>query len=283
MRGAVVAVCLGWVGFMPAQEVEAVPALKPARPAEICRCIDVRRLDRYDAALDVEPLRRRCAPDRLGEILSRWWRDRGRPASRSRTVEASGWVLHAHGDPEIVQTTQRALAQLFTEDTIVRARVQYSVLTMPRAAAEAEGLKSGAAVSVEVANLTRLVRAAIEQGGTLRNLPEVVATPLRPFAVEVVRAGEAPPLRLRAELVPLGDGEALLGLHVVRGELPANLSNVPDAGENLLASPVLRLTKDAVTLLPLRDGDTATVLVVRAEVGVGQDDPPAAESTRRPQ
>jgi hypothetical protein len=173
-----------------------------------------------------------------------------------------------------VQAAQNALAQSRAVDEVVRARVHCSVLTMPGETAP-EGLAPGLTEVADETMVTQLVRAAASAGGKLRNLPEVVAAPLRPFAVEEAREGDAQPLRLRAELVPLGRSEALLGLHVVRSALPANLANVPGTP---LASPVLRLTTGTLALVTMRARDVTTVLVVRCvELG-----PAVAEPEPRP-
>lgn len=274
------AVFAGLVGFAPAQKAPAAPV--PVRD-DICRYIDVRALDAYDAGLDVAALPMRRAPARFADMLSRWWTDRN-ATSRPRPVEASGSVLHAHGAPEVVQTTEKAFAQLLAVDEVVRARVHCSVLTLPRAAAP-EGLKPGLSETADEALVTRLVRVAAAEGGKLRNLPEVVAAPLRPFAIEDAPESDAMPLRLRAELVPLGRSEALLGLHVVRGALPANLANVPEAGK-ALASPVLRLSTGGLAVVAMREGEATTVVVVRcAELGpaVAEPEPRSAAPRLRHQ
>jgi len=280
MRAVAVAVLGSLVGLVPGQLVPGAPV--PVR-AEVCRYVDVRALDRYDDGLDVATTPMRRAPARFADVMSRWWCDRD-PTSRPRPVGVTGSTLHAHGAAEMVKATQQALAQMHG-DEVVRARMQYSVLALPQAAVAAEGLKPGTAVEADEAILTRLARAAVGQGGNLRNLPEVVAAPLRPFVVEDARADGAEPLRLRAEMVPLGRAEALLGLHVVRGALPANLASVPDAGKTLLASPVLRLTAGGLVLMTLREGDTTTLLAVRCvEIGPAVVEPksqPAAPPSRR--
>ncbi|HZN40121.1 MAG TPA: hypothetical protein VFD82_15045, partial [Planctomycetota bacterium] len=215
-----VAVLAGLIGFLPAQQAPAAPV--PVRD-EICHYINVQALDCYDGGLDVAALPRRRAPARFADLLFRWWTDRN-PSAQRPQMQVTGTTLHAHGAKEAVQAAEKAFQQLLAMDEVVRARVHCSVLTLPQAAVP-EGLKPGLTEADDEAMVTRLVRVAAAEGGKLRNLPEVVASPLRPFAVEDAREGEAVPLRLRAELVPLSRSEALLGLHVVRGPLPANLAN----------------------------------------------------------
>ena len=273
------------VGVARAQETIEPPAEPLAGAAEVCRYIKVEALDRYDAVLDVEARPTERAGARFADIMSRWSCERWPVTSRNRQVEVTGGTLHAHGAPATVRLTQQALAQLLAEDVVVRTRIHCSVLTLPRAAATAEGLKAGKPLIVDAATLTRLARVAMKQRGALRNLQEVAVAPLRPIAIEDIREGDtSPPLCLRTELVPLSRTEALLGLHAVRGSLPTNLVTVPPTGKALLASPVLHLFAGSTTVVALEEAETTTVLVVRcADVGPNVTESSSPAPSRRPQ
>jgi hypothetical protein len=105
----------------------------------------------------------------------------------------------------------------------------------------------------------------MKHGGSLHNVPETLAAPLAPFVVAPTgKAAGSPPLRARGELVPIAEGEVLLGLHAVRGELPASVRALPDRG--VLAAPVLTLKLGAVAAIAVDGGGdlaSTAVLVVR--------------------
>ena len=202
---------------------------------------------------------------------------------------ARGEVLIAQGTSEQLAAAGRVFDQLKRPET-VRARLQCSLVTMPVAVAREHGLKPGEVVATDEPAASRIVRDAVKRSGSLRNLPEVVAGPLAPFArdtgenagdkagpevreqaVEQTsrnraekkgdRTAKPPPrLRLRGEMVPMGDGEVVLGVHVVGGTLPHDPTQVPGGA---LMQPVIRLGAGKSALFMVVDRDVATVLVVR--------------------
>ncbi len=156
----------------------------------------------------------------------------------------------------------RGMLEQLRQQTLPRARLQCSLLTMPQELAKAHGLAAARFVATDEAAFGKLVRAAVAAGGTLQNLPEVVAEPLAPFVFEPKagpgKARAEPALRLRGELVPVGASEIACSVQLVRGALPPDLTHVP---KQALLDAVVRLEAGKAAMKVVVSAEPATVVV----------------------
>lgn len=186
----------------------------------------------------------------------------GDSAARSMLLSVGrsnrGETLLVRGVPEQVTAVQAALAALQAEPAI-SVRLQCTLVTMPIAVARDHALRPGETVLGDPAAGAGLLRDAVKAKGTLHNLPEVVTGPLAPFVREPA-ASVGPSLRLRGEVAPLGSGEVAVGVHVVRGALPADRTQVP---RTAIAQPVFRLAAGRCAMMMVAEGESALVVIVR--------------------
>jgi len=176
----------------------------------------------------------------------------------------------------------KGMLEQLRQEHLPRARLQCSLLTMPAAVAKAHDLATGALVPADEAAFGKLVRDAVKAKGVLQNLPEVIAATLEPFVVEPAdKAKQAPPvgdqtLRLRGEMVPVGPGEVVVGMQLVRGALPDDRTQVP---RDALLHHAFRLEAGKAVMAVVVAGEQATVLFVRC-TEVASDAPKEAEAGR---
>jgi hypothetical protein len=100
-----------------------------------------------------------------------------------------------------------------------QSNLQVTFVGTTRAIAEEHGLDGKAAVPVDEVAAGRLVKAAVQQDGTLKNLPARSALPMAPF--DAVDDAEPKRPLLRCEALPCGDGEVLLAVQFVEPGDPA--------------------------------------------------------------
>ena len=250
----------------PVRLVAVLAALHAAAVGQQARVFQTASLARFDEQLARDEQMGAPVPavKRLSDLVQRLGGadpKLGRPVFQSGRG-ARGEVLIAAGTAEQLADAQRVFDQLKRPD-VVQARLQCSLVTMPIAVARDHGLKPGEVVATDEPAAARMVRDAVKRDGTLRNLTEIVAGPLAPFARDTGDKGagkQQAALRLRGEMVPMGDGEVAVGVHVVRGKLPHDPTQVP---ESALMQPVFRLAAGQSALFMVVDRDVATVLVVR--------------------
>jgi hypothetical protein len=122
--------------------------------------------------------------------------------------------------------------------------------------------------AADMASMTKLMRDVVKVKGTLRNLPETIATPLVPFVAEPCVGGEGKPpppkgaetVRLRGEAVAVSSEEALLGVQLVRGSLPEDRTQLP---KGAVFDRAFRLRVGDGVTITAKNGKTATVLWLR--------------------
>ena len=174
----------------------------------------------------------------------------------------NGPVLVVRGTPEQVDAAKLVMEELGKAEPL-RARLQCSLLTLPLAIARDHCREPGVVVDVDETAIGELTRSAVKNGGSLHNLPEVAASPLRPFALAVTAKAEVPDarrLRVRGEMVPASATEVAVRLQVVRGALPTEPTCAP---QDALLQPIVRLQVGKAIMVMAVEGDAATVLVVR--------------------
>lgn len=145
----------------------------------------------------------------------------------------------------------------------LRARLHATVVCLPASLARERGLPVSKMVVWDESKMTQLLRDAVQNEGSIRNLPEVLAAPLTPFAIAVPAKPDTPSeqiLRVRGEMVPVHAKEVALRLHVVRGALPVEPTCTP---EQALLQAIVRLQVGQAVMVMAVEGDTATVLIVR--------------------
>jgi len=258
--------------------VEPAPQQEARQEERVPRIFRLPELGRYDADL---PVGSPPAAYRLLSVLGRTF-----AAAKWDVVRAVGvqggdwWGLDVRATKVEIDAVQSVFEQL-QKDEPLQVGLQCSVVTLPWPVAEALNLQNRRTVAVDAETVDKLVREATKNKGTLCNLPEVTAGTLAPFVVESPRKPDAKDeskLRLLGEMVPLDDREVAVAMHLVRGVLPVDKTREP-AGA--LLQPVLRLQAGKCALATVREGATATVLVVRG-IDVAAQAPPAGEALLAP-
>ncbi len=189
------------------------------------------------------------------------------PANRAAVACMADGRLLVRGTDE-QRTLVLAMLEQLRKEPPVLARLQCSMVTLPTAAAKELAPAVGAAVPMDEATFGKLAREAVKQKGSLQNLPEVVFTPLAPFVMEPLAkkaAGNLPALgpqslRLRGEMAPLSRTEVAVDLQLVRGVLPADLTELP---KDPLLRHVVRIAAGQAMAMVTVVGDQTTVVYVR--------------------
>lgn len=208
----------------------------PAQQAqEVVACGDLAAaLQQREAAYP-----RSVAPiDRLARLASALIRAEALPDDRDRHpigidfYPRRGWLLVA-GPPGSVDRVNALVAQLRRPE-VRELRVQCTLVQLPASVAEQHGLAAGCATPVDAVAAGKLQKAAVQAQGRLQNLPELAVKPLEPFCAEPPAGdreatGIFAASRLRGEALLLADDEALFGVHLVAGELPADPTRRPKA------------------------------------------------------
>ena len=261
------AVLLVLVGAAFAQEGGKDKEAPPARRATRVLVLEPSVLQRYelppaDPKAEIEPVE---VGERLAATLRLMFcgEDVAAGARAVRTARSTrGPALLVMSTAEDVAVAQAVTEQLRKEEPL-QARLQVSLVALPLSLARESGLEKGVVVPADEAKLQALMRLAAKHAGELRNLPEVTASPLRPFDLAAAaRDGvpEAQRLRVRGEMLPIGAAEVAVRVHMVRGALPAEPTRTP---EKALLQPIVRLEAGKAVMVMAVEGEVATVLVVR--------------------
>jgi hypothetical protein len=131
-------------------------------------------------------------------------------------------ILAVEGDQEARDLVQSVVDQLRCEQ-LPRLHLECTVLEMPVRVAKINGIRASGQVTDLVA-MTALMKDVVKAKGVLLNLPEIVVTPLVPFARSCIGAADKPPppndganLWLQGEAVVSGPEEALFRLGFSHG------------------------------------------------------------------
>jgi hypothetical protein len=262
---------------------QAVPVPVPAAKADaapvaraVARALPCPGLARYELAAEragEDPVKRFAQVVQktlVDDALARG----GRGKATVRAVQSSrGAMLVVQGTGEDLDLTQNALAALDAEQP-VHARLAASVLVVPSRLLAAHGL-TATTTHLDGAATTRLLRAAVKEGGELHNLPEVRVAPLTPFTVvgakrdadPIARDARAavpptaarPPLEVAGEMVVLDADRVAVAFTMVH-RLPRT-PELQAPTRELRPARCLRAGDVAVALRV--DGDVATILLVR--------------------
>lgn len=239
---------------LPAQDQQPVVA-QALLSTRLVHCPD---LARFDA---VAPHEKEKALTRFVEVLRHLPVGETQARSLGVTIGNSqrGPVLMARGTQEQLALVSRAAQQL-TATPATGTRLQVTLARVPMAVAQAHRLIPGTTVATEPAALSALLRDAAKQQGSVHNLTEVVTGPLAPFtrqAAVAVAAADRRPLRVRGEVVLLGEGEVALALDVGRGAL----GGATPRAASTVAKPVFRLAAGKSAMMMALEGETALVVI----------------------
>jgi hypothetical protein len=132
-------------------------------------------------------------------------------------------MLMVQGDKEAVDLVQSLIDQMQGQ-SLPRLHLMCTVLVMPVELARRHGLVANRAQETDMAAITALMKDVVKAKGVLLNLPEIVVTPLVPFARSCIGAADKPPppndganLWLQGEAVVSGPEEALFRLGFSHG------------------------------------------------------------------
>jgi hypothetical protein len=206
------------------------------------------------------PARAVAAQSRLISVLVRWRPDPAEPVVNLSLLgrDASRFVVR--GTVAQGERIDSALGVLRDRD-VPHARLQVSLLTMPRDVASEAGHAHAVVTRLDEAKATALTRAAVRRDGKLLNLPERIVAPLTPFVVAPrAEPGGGEPRGVRLEMVPAAADTVLLGVHFGVGAR-AEPRALP-AGQAADA-PVVSLQAGQLVAIPSVDGAVANVLIVR--------------------
>ena len=141
-------------------------------------------------------------------------------------------------------------------DPLPRSNLQATVLTLPRRALNAHGVRADVPHPIDEASAGKLVRDAVAAKGALRNLPEVTVGPLEafsiPLATATARDAAVPQRVLCGRALLVANDEAALVLEQSTSEAAFRESNRIGAG-----SQWLRLKAGSGALLCTRDAGKA--------------------------
>jgi hypothetical protein len=176
-------------------------------------------------------------------------------------------MLLVQGEKELCDLVQSVLDELRREP-LPRLHLTCTVLVMPWEVAAAHGLTTNDVQEADMASMAKLMRDVVKVKGTLRNLPETIATPLVPFVAEPGAGGDGKPpppkgaenVHLRGEAVAVSSEEALVGVQLVRGNLPEDRTQLPKGS---VFDRAFRLRVGAGVTMTAKSGKTATVLWLR--------------------
>ena len=214
---------------------------------------------------DVQPV------DRLVRLLTRVLQREAKAAAGQQKVaqvvvrRARQQVLLVQGDKESCDLVQSVLDEIGREP-LPRLHLTCTVLVMPWEIAAAHRLSTSDVQEADMGAMTSLMRDVVKQKGTLRNLPETIATPLVPFVAEPRAGGEGKPpppkgaenILLRGEAVAVSSEEALLSVQLVRGNRPEDRTTLPAVFDR-----AFRLRAGDGVTITAKNGKTATVLWLR--------------------
>jgi hypothetical protein len=218
----------------------------------------------------------------LRGMLVRYFQEENRQKpeenARRRTVltpHGATRSLLFSGDQERAKLVESTLAQL-QATPIPELRLQVTLSTMPAAAAQAQGLQHGGLKPITEPEAGKLLKLALQHGGTLKNFPETAVLPLVPFVIaQPPDAASAPaprqemkvvptlPPYVHGEALPIADSEAIFCLRVQPGPAPADGTELAFASAQVLR---LRVGEGAV-LSAVKDGEAAVVWVRFAAQG----------------
>jgi len=233
---------------------------------------------------DVQPV------DRLQRLLTSVLKPEARAAARG-VIRAQQQLLLVQGDKEFLDLVQAALDEMRREP-LPRFHLTCTVLVMPLEVAAAHGLApetddkvrrlleraetrgsgdrgtpTNDVQAADMVSMTKLMRDVVKVNGTLRNLPEIIATPFVPFVAEPRVAGEGKPpptdaekLRLRGEALAVSAEEVLFGVQLVRGSLPEDRTVLP---KDPVFDRAFRLRVGSGVTITAKNDKTATVLWLR--------------------
>ena len=234
----------------------------------------VRRTQVFDVADQLEALDAKVGAvpgavqpfDRLVRLLSQLAKRENRAGRVGVTaIRPRQKALCVHNDKELCDLVESALDELRREK-VPRIHVTCTLLVMPWETAAAHGLGTNDVQEIDMATMTKLMRAVVKQKGTLRNLPETVTAPLVPFVAESRAGGDrkqpdgAANLRLRGEALALSPDEAMFCVQLVRGSLPEDRTILP---KGALIDRAFRLRAGNGVTITAKQGKTATVLWLR--------------------
>jgi hypothetical protein len=222
--------------------------------------------------------KRSIAPiDRVARLSTALLRSEAKPEDPDRHLIGVDYYyrrgsLLVSGPPGSVDLVNALVTQLRRPEAR-ELRVQCTLVQLPASVAEQHGLAAGRATPVDEVAAGRLMKAGLQAQGHIQNLPEVAIEPLQPFCTEPP-AGKheataiAAALRLRGEAMLLADDEALFGVHLVAGDLPADPTRRPK--ESLVEATfrmrvgggVLLLANAAKPPTPATSGDTTPPMTV---------------------
>ena len=126
------------------------------------------------------------------------------------------------------------IVELLRKDPARELRVHCTLVHLPMQVATEHALVAGQVTPVDEPTAGKLLKAAVQAKGRVHNLPELEVQPLLPFRAEPpTEAGKPattiPTLRLRGEAVLVEEQEALFGVQLVAGDLPADPTVLPKA------------------------------------------------------
>jgi hypothetical protein len=220
-------------------------------------------------------------------------------------IRANQQMLLVQGDKELLDLVQAALDEMRRE-TLPRFHLTCTVLVMPLEVAAAHGLApetddkvrkvleraqargnggipTNDVQEADMAAMTNLMRDVVKQKGKLLNLPEIIAMPFVPFVAEPRVAGEgkqplndAENLRVRGEALAVSAEEAVFGVQLVRGSLPADRTVLP---KDPVFDRAFRLRVGSGVTITAKNDKAATVLWLRF-TGTSTVEPKAATSDK---
>jgi hypothetical protein len=213
--------------------------------------------------------------ERLARVLRRLPATPGdAPLDVETNVAAERSVMMVRGGA--LQTNDaRTAIEALAQPTAPALPLQCTAVSVPAAVARAHALPAAGSVASGDGGAA-LMRDAVKAGGTLRNLPEALVTPLAPFAVEAgaaARGDTAPQLRVRGVLAALAGREIAIALDVEQRALADAQAAVGGDGkwQPVHELPSLRLSPGRCAVAVVAGGDPALVLVVRLAEPRGED------------
>jgi hypothetical protein len=264
------------------------PAPQPPAPRLGVRLLSTRVLGQLHVAVGeasgMAGARGDRAVDHLLAVLPRVLD--GRPgAVRAQLVRTNEYLL-VRGEPRCLEAIDAMFVEL-AQPAPRRAQLEVAWLDAPAELVRDCGHPFGQPVRIDDTQWNLLSRAAQKENGSLRNVPAIVALPLRPFALEPAVRPSAPgglPSTLHATLVPLAADEFALALHAgskpataVRAPAPpaaappaavpaaqpgAAVPVPPTGATGFAAVPPLRIVVASRWLVAIAEGDRARVLTI---------------------